>query len=41
MFGVLNHEPDYKEMPKVRAKLDTCGIAYVKQWIETGAELNQ
>jgi hypothetical protein len=40
LFGVINHETGFKQMPKGRAKLDTCDIVYIKQWVDAGALLH-
>ena len=41
LYGVISHQPGYKFMPKDRPKIDTCSIAYIKQWIDDGAVIDQ
>jgi hypothetical protein len=37
LLGAITHNPSYSPMPKNGAKLDTCSISKIKQWIDAGS----
>lgn len=40
LFGAINHQSGYKQMPEGGAKLDECKLKIISKWIENGAPNN-
>jgi len=40
LFGAINHEPGFSQMPQGRNKMNQCDINKVKAWIDAGAPNN-
>ena len=40
VYGAITHDPLYIPMPKGRAQLDSCSIAKIKVWIDSGSSDN-
>lgn len=40
IYGAISHDPLYSPMPKGRPKLDSCSIAKIRVWIDSGSPDN-
>ena len=40
LFGAINHEPGFSQMPQGGNKMNQCDISKVKAWIDAGAPNN-